>query len=691
MSKRGARGRSPETQRQFQTLLDFSNGPVLPPVAVGTSHNYGATGPTALPREAELDPIQNVMGVVQRINTGLDDSEQRISLSRTGSAVPSRSGSIVASRNPKREPTPDDQLFRNLREATESPTREVHSDRTPTPPIRQAVSTDSSPDIPPPKRKNSFLSAITDSPMYPKPLQQLTNLFSREEPEDRSADRHSSVDNASEASFELERTIHDDKLQRTRPSGRGTNLSKAPRRPSGVQIQATIEEEDEPSSVQGNESEFVEPADQSWVAEAKTLFPSRFQSEPHSEARVDEASLQEPQHLESSSSFASYGQTYLRPISEVARNSASWIGANWIQAAIILLFPLLLIGAFKSNIYENFRSAFPSGGLPDTLPNGTSPTPVSDLRNHMSDMNRQISSLSRELRSARLEQRDLAAQKTSSPYNHQIHSPDFRINFLSPAQGAIVDPDFSSPSANQYNIWPSVADGDGPPLLSKLTRILSYIGPPPRMKTVHEPIAALMSWEEAGDCWCSVKSAQLGVYLGRAVVPEEVVIEHIPMTATLDPASAPKIIEVWARYVVTEPTNDGPNQENSEFSWMSPWGGGKNQRQSEDPLPAKEQKVEGYEISGKKSLHEVVMSSVKTSCPHDDPEDYSDDPSLGPNYYRIGRMFYDIKDLNYRQAFVLSPIIEMPSVRVDKLVFRVKENWGSDKTCLYRVKLYGHL
>ncbi|KAJ5973530.1 hypothetical protein N7481_010740 [Penicillium waksmanii] len=684
MSKRATAGRGAGSpQRPFETLLDFSNGPVLPPVAVGTSHNYGATGPTALPKEAAHDPIQDVMGMVKRINTGLDDSEQRISLSRTGSVVPSRSGSIHTSRRTKREPTPDDQLFRALREATESPTREVHSDRTPTPPIPRAVSTDSSPDIPPPRRKNSLISEITNSPMYPKPLRQLSNFFSREEPDDGTPHRHSSVDNASEVSFELERTIHDGELQRTRPSDHGSNLSKAPRRPSGVQLQPTIEEEDEPSSVLADQSDFVNPADQTWTAEARTVFPSRFQSLPRSESRSDEPVLQEPQQWDSSSSSESRIRDYMRDISGAALKGVDWIAINWFKTAGILLFSMLLVGAYQTNICDGLGLFAPSGEYSNFPSNGTDPA-VREIRSRLSDMSSQISSLSKELKSSRSEQKGLTTgHPTNMPYNAQLRSMDLQINFLSPSNGAMVDPHATSPSASESTVKPVSR-------LRKFLRGLNIFSSGDTMKAVHEQLAALLPWEEAGDCWCSVKEAQLAVFLGRAIVPEELVIEHIPMTATLDPTSAPKIVEMWAQFVVVDSgANDGEEYE-SDFDWKSPYGGGKNQRQSKKPRPAKKQGLGNFNLPGANSLSEVLMSALKRSNPHSDPEDYSDDPLLGPNFYRIGRFFYDIKELNYRQAFALSPIIDIPTIRVDKVVLRVKENWGSNQTCLYRFKLHGH-
>ena len=685
MSRRDMAGRgygyeTGSPRRPFQTLLDLSNGPVLPPIAVGTSHNYGATGPTALPREAQLNPIQNVMGVAQRIENGLDNSEQRTSFSTANS----RSSSVSRNRRrrTKREPTPDDQLLHGLREATESPGRDVHSDRTPSPPIRRAVSTDSSPDIPPPDRKTSIMSAITNSPMYPNPLRKLSTLFGREEPPNGNPFRDSSVDNASEVSFELERNIHDDELQRTRPSGRGRNLSKAPRRPSGVQIQPTIEEEEEvTSSIQPDEPEYVNVADETWTAEARTVIPSRFQTEPHSEPRLDEKFQPEISQSESSSNLADSAADFIRQVSEFVLDN----GAIWIKAGLALLVPLLLVYAFQDTICANLGPA-PS---PIVL-NDTDPRQIREIRSTMSDMDLQISSLAKELSSARDEGKRVATYPTKLPYPYTHHAMDLRINFLSPSHGAMVDPDSSTPSATYRTVKPLIPEYNKVGMFRKIANFI-WSSTQTTMKEAHHPLAALIPWEEAGDCWCSVKQSQLSVFLGRAIVPEEAVIEHIPNTATLDPTSAPKKIELWARFIVVDGKEEVTQQHRSEFSWMSPWGSVRNQRQSKKPKPATRQDIGEFNMPESRSLSDIVMKSLRMSYPHQEPKDYSGDKLLGPNFYRIGQMEYDVEGSNYRQAYSLSPIIDHPNIRVDKVVFRVKDNWGSDQTCLYRVKLHGHV
>ncbi|KAJ5098609.1 hypothetical protein N7532_005610 [Penicillium argentinense] len=681
--------------RQSQTLLEIGHNPILPPVAVGTSHNYGATGPTALPKRVEQEPIQSIRGVAQRIETGLDFSEQRTGLSKatTNFDLPALA---PTTRRVKREPTPDqDQLLQSLREATQSPVRETQSDRTPTPPIQREVSTDSSPDMPPPARKNSIMSLITNSPMYPAPLRRLGNyMFPDEDNLDNTSmsSRFSSVDNASELSFELERGIHDDGLQRTRPSDHGTNLSKAPRRPSGVQIHSTIMEEDESGSEQAPESEYENLADQSWSAEARTVLPSRFQSEPPSEVSsnepvpdlnrlVPEAQTNRARWLtQSPDILGNYASGFFKVFSDPA---------SWAKTVFLFLLPLLLVFAYQVGLLNFDGSSLFGDNSPH--PSNTSNAEFRALQGRVSQMDLHLSSLTAELKSAR-EERSYILGPTNVPMpNYPLQELTPRINFLSPAHGALIDPDQTSPTADYGHATAPLPDWNQLKGWWNMWKIFSPSGAlPPPIKNPHSSLSALLPWDEAGDCWCSVGETQLSVFLGRGIVPEEVVIEHIPVAATLDPLSAPKVVEVWARFVIVEAENDFAPSASDSFSWRSPWGRGKNRRQSTDPPSSQEKGLGNFNLPGSKSLDEVILSALKLSNPWEGTDEYSNDSLLGPNYYRIGRMYYNIHDPDYIQTFPLATVIDVPTVRVDKVVFRVKENWGGDRTCIYRFKLHGH-
>lgn len=85
------------------------------------------------------------------------------------------------------------------------------------------------------------------------------------------------------------------------------------------------------------------------------------------------------------------------------------------------------------------------------------------------------------------------------------------------------------------------------------------------------------------------------------------------------------------------------------------------------------------------------MDTLRQAYPREPETAYSDDPLLGPSFYRVGRWQYDINGENHVQRFSLDAVIDIPALRVDKVVFRVKSNWGAENTCLYRLRLYGHL
>ena len=85
------------------------------------------------------------------------------------------------------------------------------------------------------------------------------------------------------------------------------------------------------------------------------------------------------------------------------------------------------------------------------------------------------------------------------------------------------------------------------------------------------------------------------------------------------------------------------------------------------------------------------MDLLRRSNPFEPPSAYSDDPILGPNFYRIGKVEYDLHSPDYAQAFKLNTIVDVSTIRVDKVVFRVTSNWGANHTCIYRFKLHGHL
>jgi Sad1 / UNC-like C-terminal len=140
-----------------------------------------------------------------------------------------------------------------------------------------------------------------------------------------------------------------------------------------------------------------------------------------------------------------------------------------------------------------------------------------------------------------------AAASSLSSNSQQQHSHPYaltpifkRINYASPALGAIINPHITSPTKTKH--FPFLQR-----LLLSAATLKKYQSKP--------PIEALKPWTEVGDCWCAAAIPpgakgrtyiQLGIWLGHEIFPDEIVIEHLPLGTTPSPGSAPKDISIWA-------------------------------------------------------------------------------------------------------------------------------------------------
>ncbi|WEW56911.1 Mitochondrial fission protein [Emydomyces testavorans] len=239
-----------------------------------------------------------------------------------------------------------------------------------------------------------------------------------------------------------------------------------------------------------------------------------------------------------------------------------------------------------------------------------------------------------------------------------------RINWFSTGLGALVDPYLTT----------SIRPG----LLARSTERAAGT------KRTNPPAAALTRWDEHGDCWCvpdHPSEIQLAVLLGRPLVPEEVVVEHIQKEATLDPESAPRDMELWVEYVarsehVTPSTIPGSKATATPSA-----------AQFNSPADARA----AFSAPLSPSQREDIVSTLRMVYPDEPETAYSDDTNLGANYYRVGKFQYDINGKHNIQRFQLDAVIDLTDVRVKQAVVRVKSNWGSKSTCLYRVRLHGHM
>lgn len=219
------------------------------------------------------------------------------------------------------------------------------------------------------------------------------------------------------------------------------------------------------------------------------------------------------------------------------------------------------------------------------------------------------------------------------------------VNHFSAYIGAVTEPNLTSPTQVKS--------------LSFTQRVKKYVRSHITFQLEElAPAAVLFSWEEPGDCWCSAASemgkAQVGVLMPYRIYPSKLTVEHVPKQGTLDPASAPKWMEVWIevnddekRIAVAQARNqllDTPFYPySSDTSSSSPGG---------------------------------------TAC--------STMP-VGPGFVCVGKFIYNVNAVNHIQTFDLDIDLQELGVPVKKAVVRVTENWGQEWTCLYRLRMHGEM
>ncbi|KAK0119625.1 hypothetical protein ONS95_011064 [Cadophora gregata] len=223
----------------------------------------------------------------------------------------------------------------------------------------------------------------------------------------------------------------------------------------------------------------------------------------------------------------------------------------------------------------------------------------------------------------------LAAANLRSNLNYGLT----QLNHFSKGTGAVIDPQFTSP---QY-VFPSM-DVWFPKRTMRWLIGNSIPVPNP-------PDTALMKWEEHGDCWCSPSNANgfgasLAVIMGSSIYPEQIVIEHILPSASLEPGAAPQDIEILA--------------------WI--------------PDPELFRKVS--DISDKTFNDDTV------------------EPLRADGFVRIATFTYNAKASESIQGFQVQVEMKLYGAHTNKLIVRSKNNWSEgrvDYTCLYRVRVHGEV
>ncbi|KAL4930898.1 uncharacterized protein BDV17DRAFT_257714 [Aspergillus undulatus] len=602
---------------------------ILPNIPTKTSFAYGSSTTPILPHMLAAKPSMNLEETADSIEDAVQIARQRELSESTDNphlSASSRRRTPVETGSPRRarrQPTPDEvQLLTSLNEA---------SSATPSTPVRHSFSSGTSP-------RDSFAQQL-----YPSAMEREALPIQAEIPLDHNLNGLG-LDNMSVVSYNVERDIHDDDLKRTR-----SNITAPPRRFSGLAFgHSTIIEEDEPSYASRPQSD----KSTSDGVPTRTTIPDRSYEEPPPEKKPE--SPPSPPKARRARKSPPKAESAQQERGQREQPKPKDGHPFWLLQVLVAALAVLAFYSFMPK-----GATYPEGSTPIQYNNSE----LDGLSNQVVNLGAQVSTLSKDVKSVRAEVSRIPAPTTIFQYPNKNRQETLKTNFLSMGHGVIIDPYMTSPSAGRQLTWFQESyfwlAGN------------KHLRPQP-------PLAALTPWEDFGECWCSAPRqgmSQIGIILGRRIVPEDVIVEHLPKTATIRPEVAPQEMELWARYRYI-----GKNARPYKSSWSSWIRGYPENIAGQDAL-----------ASDRKVVRGPVMEALRLTWRGEPDEAFSDDKLLGEDFYRIGKWTYDIHEKTHIQRFPVTALLDSDELRVDKVVFRVKSNWGANETCIYRLKLHGKL
>ncbi|KAI5295164.1 hypothetical protein KEM52_002178 [Ascosphaera acerosa] len=375
---------------------------------------------------------------------------------------------------------------------------------------------------------------------------------------------------------------------------------------------------------------------------------------------------------------------------------------SWLTIALTitaLLVPTLLLQDSIRTMPKRISPWWPLHLSPFSTDPATSLTNVTadyadTFHRFSSQVDRQISHLTRDINVLRSEwSQKLPVLKELSDAFHRVPNAPAdplatpRVNFLSPSLGTRVDRDMTSPT------WAGRTGGGGG-LLSRLRRAVASS----ERASPNGPETVLEAWHDAGDCWCSPMSqggTQIAFKLGKPIVPEEIIVEHVPQSATLDAAATPQDMELWVQFAYMQAPSDSehslydqvetvlafdPRMVEDDETWQDP----------SEPTPP-----------SASSLASSIYDALSAANSVEEPTAFTQDTLLGPTFFRIAKWRYEVGDsgtgIHHIQRFGLDANVDLPRVRAVQAVVKVASTWADeehkgvgDHVCLYRIRLHGH-